>query len=67
MKTTEQYAEMLNRLFEIEEQIAELWTYHPENPNAIDVVVEFNELQREASTIESYLQDNGVDLDVDVF
>ena len=67
MKTTEQYAGMLNRLFEIEAQIAELWTYHPENPNAIDVVVEFNELQREASTIESYLQDNGVDLDVDVF
>ena len=67
MKTTEQYAEVLNRLFEIEEQIAELWNYHPENPNAVDVVIEFNELQREASTIESYLQDNGVNLDVDVF
>jgi len=67
MKTTEQYSEMLNRLFEIEEQIAELWTYHPENPNAVDVVIEFNELQREASSIESYLQEKGVDLDEDLF
>ena len=67
MKTTEQYSEMLNRLFEIEEQIAELWTYHPENPNAVDVVIEFNELQREASSIESYLQEMGVDFEEDLF
>ena len=28
----------MNRLFEIEERIAELWEVHPDNPDAIDVV-----------------------------
>ena len=64
---TEEHAEMLNRLFEIEDQIQELWTYHPENPDAVDVVIEFNELQREASTIESYLQEKGIELDENMF
>ena len=58
---------MLNRLFEIEDQIQELWTYHPENPDAVDIVIEFNELQREASTIESYLQEKGIELDENMF
>jgi hypothetical protein len=31
----------MNRLFEIEERIAELWEFHPDNPDAIDVVDEF--------------------------
>tara|TARA_R110000772_G_scaffold175032_1_gene286901 strand:- start:1188 stop:1385 length:198 start_codon:yes stop_codon:yes gene_type:complete len=64
---TEEHAEMLNRLFEIEDQIQELWTYHPENPDAVDIVIEFNELQREASTIESYLQEKGIELDENMF
>tara|TARA_R110000744_G_scaffold320805_1_gene426932 strand:- start:1090 stop:1287 length:198 start_codon:yes stop_codon:yes gene_type:complete len=64
---TDEHAEMLNRLFEIEDQIQELWTYHPENPDAVDIVIEFNELQREASTIESYLQEKGIELDENMF
>ena len=53
---TQEKADLLNRLFEIEEQIQDLWEFHPDNPNAVDVVTRFNDLQRDAATIESYLE-----------
>ena len=53
---TEEKSDLMNRLFEIEERIAELWEVHPDNPDAIDVVNEFNKLQRDALGIEDYLQ-----------
>ena len=48
--------DLINRLMEIEEQLQELWDYHPDNPNGVDIVAAFNDLQRDAATIESYLQ-----------
>jgi len=53
---TQEKADLINRLMEIEEQIQDLWEFHPDNPNAIDIVTRFNDLQRDASTIESYLE-----------
>jgi len=53
---TQEKVDLMNRLFEIEERIGELWEVHPDNPDAIDVVEEFNKLQRDASGIEDYLQ-----------
>ena len=54
---TQEKADLINRLVEVEEQIQDLWEFHPDNPNAVDVVTKFNDLQREASSIESYLED----------
>ena len=53
---TQEKADLINRLMEIEEQIQDLWEFHPDNPNAVDIVTRFNDLQRDASTIESYLE-----------
>ena len=53
---TQEKADLMNRLFEIEERIGDLWEFHPDNPDATDVVGEFIEAQREAATIESYLE-----------
>ncbi len=53
---TQEKADLINRLVEIEDRIEELWEFHPDNPDAIDVVDEFNKLQRDASGIEDYLQ-----------
>ena len=63
---TEETANMVNRLIQIEDEIQMLWDFHPDNPDAIDVVSRFVELQRDASSIESYLQEKGVELDEDV-
>ena len=53
---TQEKADLINRLTEIEEEIQYLWDFHPDNPNAIDVVARFNDLQRDASGIDNYLQ-----------
>jgi hypothetical protein len=53
---TQEKADLINRLMDVEEEIQVLWDYHPENPNAVDVVDRFNELQKLAISIESYLE-----------
>ena len=53
---TQEKVDLMNRLFEIEERIAELWGFHPDNPDTIDVVDEFTKAQREAATIQAYLE-----------
>ena len=53
---TQEKVDLINRLMEIEDRIEELWEFHPDNPDAIDIVEEFNKLQRDAAGIEDYLQ-----------
>ena len=53
---TKDKADLLNQLVKIENEIQELWEYHPENPDAIDVITRFNDLQKDASTLQNYLQ-----------
>ena len=50
-------SELINDLIEIEDRIDELWEYHPENPNAIDVVDIFNELQSRAISLIQALEE----------
>ena len=51
-------SEQSHLLLDIEEQIENLWKFHPENPDRVDVVEEFDKLQREAASIEAYIQGN---------
>jgi hypothetical protein len=53
---TQEKADLINRLVDVEEQIQDLWEFHPDNPNAVDIVAKFNDLQREAHSLESYLE-----------
>lgn len=62
---TAEAAEMINRLIEIEDELQLLWDFHPDNPDAIDVVSRFVELQRDATSIESYLQEKSIDFNED--
>jgi len=60
---TEEIANLLNRLADIENEIAMLWDYHQDNPDRINVEDRFNQLQRDASGIEDYLQVNGFEVE----
>jgi len=63
---TLEQADMLNRLIGVEDEISTLWEYHPDNPNQTNVQDRFEELQKLAITLETYLEENGVDLDEDL-
>ena len=60
---TEEIAELVNRLADVENEIAMLWDYHQDNPDRINVEDRFNQLQRDASGIEDYLQVNGFEVE----
>ena len=62
---TEETAELVNRLISIENEIAILWDYHPDNPDRINVEDRFIELQREALSIGSYLDQNNIEVEED--
>ena len=63
---TNEKAELINTLIELEERIDELWEYHPENPNRIDVEDEFQELQKVVLLIQTELDELGGDDNDDV-
>lgn len=56
---TQEKADLINALVEIEDRIDELWEYHPENPNCIDVESEFADLQRTAILIQTQIDELG--------
>ena len=60
---TVEQADMLNKLMDVENEISILWEYHPDNPNQINVEERFEELQKLATTIETYLEENGIDIE----
>jgi hypothetical protein len=60
---TVEQADMLNKLMDVENEISILWEYHPDNPNQTNVENRFEELQKLATTIETYLEENGVDIE----
>jgi hypothetical protein len=35
-----------------------VWRYHPDNPNAVNVIEEYNKLQRDIESIEKQLKTN---------
>ena len=60
--TTEKAA-LVNTLIEVEDRIDELWEYHPENPNGVDVVDEFEKLQKLALVLQAQLDELGGDVE----
>ena len=58
---TNEKAELINTLIDIEERIDELWDYHPDNPNKIDVVENFESLQKIAILLQAQLEELGGD------
>ena len=60
---TVEQADMLNKLMDVENEISILWEYHPGNPNQINVENRFEELQKLATIIETYLEENGIDIE----
>ena len=52
-------ADLINALIEVEDRIDELWEYHPENPNRIDVESEFNDLQRTVILLQTQIDELG--------
>jgi len=50
-------SQLINDLIEVEDRIDELWEYHPENPNVIDVVSMFNEMQSRAISLTQALEE----------
>jgi len=60
---TNEKAELINTLIDIEERIDELWDYHPDNPNQIDVVENFESLQKIAILLQAQLDELGGDDD----
>ena len=58
---TQEQADLINVLTEVEDQIDELWDYHPENPRHIDVVERFETLQKLATVIQGQIAELGDD------
>ena len=50
-------SQLINDLIDIEDRIDELWEYHPENPDATDVVSMFNEMQSRAISLTQALKE----------
>jgi len=58
---TQEKAALINTLIEVEDQIDELWEYHPENPNGVKVEDEFERLQKLALVLQTQIEELGDD------
>ena len=58
-------ADLINDLISVSTVMEELWKYHPENPERVDIVSEYNNLIEMKKGIETELDDlelDGLDL-----
>ena len=51
--------ELVNEVIFLNDRMEELWRYHPENPNKVDVVWEYNNMKNELDLIEDRIQQLG--------
>ena len=51
--------ELVNEVIFLNDRMEELWRYHPDNPNKIDVVWEYNNIKNELDLIEDRIQQLG--------
>ena len=51
--------ELVNEAIFLNDRMEDLWSYHPENPNKVDVVWEYNNLKNELHLIEDRIQQLG--------
>ena len=50
---------LVNEIIFLNDRMEELWRYHPENPNKVDVVWEYNNMKNEIDLIEDRIQQLG--------
>ena len=50
---------LVNEAIFLNDRMEDLWCYHPENPNKIDVVWEYNNIKNELHLIEDRIQQLG--------
>lgn len=63
----EKIAELINDLIDIEDELQELWDFHPDNPEAINVKARFESCQRNAASIQAHIQELELtDSDLDI-
>ena len=55
-KLEEQKTELINDLIATTTVIEELWRYHPDNPNKVDIIKEFKVLTKIKSDIEKEIE-----------
>ena len=58
---TQEKADLINALVEIEDRIDELWEFHPDNPHRVDVEDEFHRLQATVVAIQTRIEEIGDD------
>jgi hypothetical protein len=51
--------ELVNEVIFLNDRMEDLWRYHPDNPNKIDVVWEYNNMKNELDLIEDRIQQLG--------
>ena len=51
--------ELVNEVIFLNDRIEDLWRYHPDNPNKVDVVWEYNNIKNELDLIEDRIQQLG--------
>ena len=56
-KLEEQKTELINDLIATTTVIEELWRYHPDNPNKVDIIKEFKVLTKIKSDIEKEIEE----------
>ena len=56
-KLEEQKTELINDLITTTTVIEELWRYHPDNPNKVDIIKEFKVLTKIKTDIEKEIQE----------
>ena len=56
-KLEEQKTELINDLIASTTVIEELWRYHPDNPNKVDIIKEFKVLTKIKSDIEKEIEE----------
>lgn len=50
-------AELINKLIDLGNESDSLWEYHPDNPNKIDVVKNYNAIKSEMELLEEQIKD----------
>ena len=50
---------LVNEVIFLNDRMEELWRYHPENPNKVDVVWEYNNIKNGLDLIEDRIQQLG--------
>ena len=59
--------ELINDLIDIEDELQELWDFHPDNPEMINVKARFESCQKDAASIQAHIQELELtDSDLDI-